>query len=155
MAGRLKHRPVFYFCAILSATMSAWQFKLLYDGECPMCRREANWLRRRSRDGRLVFEDISAPDFDASRYGLTQTQVLGVMHGVFPDGRVVTKVEAFRQAYNLVGLGWLLAPTRWPLLRNLADWGYEWFARNRVAIGRWFGAERCDRDRCQPVIGKK
>jgi len=98
MAGRLKHRPVFYFCAILSATMSAWQFKLLYDGECPMCRREANWLRRRSRDGRLVFEDISAPDFDASRYGLTQTQVLGVMHGVFPDGRVVTKVEAFRQA---------------------------------------------------------
>ena len=135
--------------------MSEWQFKLLYDGECPMCRREANWLRRRSRDGRLAFEDISAPDFDATRYGLTQGQVMGVMHGVFPDGRVVTKVEAFRQAYRLVGLGWVLAPTRWPVFRNLADWGYEWVARNRVAIGRWFGAKHCDNDRCQPVVGKK
>jgi len=135
--------------------MADWQFKLLYDGECPMCRREANWLRRRSRDGRLVFEDISAPDFDASRYCLTNAQVMGVMHGVFPDGRVVTKVEAFRQAYRLVGLGWVLAPTRWPVFRNLADWGYEWFARNRVAIGRWFGAKRCDSDRCQPVVSKK
>jgi predicted DCC family thiol-disulfide oxidoreductase YuxK len=136
--------------------MSDWQFKLLYDGECPMCRREANWLRRRSRDGRLVFEDISAPDFDAARYGLTNAQVMGVMHGVFPDGRIVTKVEAFRQAYQLVGLGWVLAPTRWPLLRNLADWGYEWFARNRVVIGRWLGSrELCESDRCQPVAGKK
>jgi predicted DCC family thiol-disulfide oxidoreductase YuxK len=135
--------------------MSEWQFKLLYDGECPMCRREANWLRRRSRDGRLVFEDISAPGFDATRYGLTQGQVLGVMHGVFPDGRIVTKVEAFRQAYRLVGLGWVLAPTRWPLLRQLADRGYEWFARHRVTIGRWFGEKRCDDDRCQPGVNKK
>jgi len=136
--------------------MESWQFKLLYDGQCPMCRREANWLRRRSRDGRLVFEDISAPGFDASRYGLTNAQVMGVMHGVFPDGRIVTKVEAFRQAYNLVGLGWLLAPTRWPLLRNLADWGYEWFARNRVTIGRWFGGGKpCADGHCAVAADKK
>ncbi len=80
---------------------------------------------------------------------------MGVMHGVFPDGRVVTKVEAFRQAYKMVGLGWLLAPTRWPLLRNLADWGYECFARNRVAIGRWFGLKRCESDRCETTLDKK
>lgn len=135
--------------------MSKWQFKLLYDGDCPLCRREADWLRRRSRDGCLAFEDISAPGFDAARYGLTASQVMGVMHGVFPDGRVVTKVEAFRQAYQLVGLGWLLAPTRWPLLRHLADWGYECFARNRVAIGRWFGGKRCESDRCKLGGGKK
>jgi predicted DCC family thiol-disulfide oxidoreductase YuxK len=140
---------------MLPANMSNWQFKLLYDGECPMCRREADWLRRRSRDGRLAFEDISAPEFDAARYGLTSAQVMGVMHGVFPDGRIVTKVEAFRQAYQLVGLGWLLAPTRWPLLRNLADWGYEWFARNRVTIGRLFGGQKpCANGRCSVAMPK-
>ena len=136
--------------------MEHWQFKLLYDGQCPMCRREADWLRRRSRDGRLAFEDISVPAFDASRYGLTNAEVTGVMHGVFPDGRIVTKVEAFRQAYSLVGLGWLLAPTRWPLLRHLADWGYEWFARNRVSIGRWFGGGKpCADGHCTVAPDKK
>ena len=83
--------------------MNQWRFKLLYDGQCPMCRREANWLMRRNRAGQLAFEDISTPDFDASRYGLTQAQVMGVMHGVFPDGRIVTKVAAFREAYRQVG----------------------------------------------------
>lgn len=130
------------------ATMSEWKFKLLYDGQCPMCRREANWLMRRNRAGRLAFEDISAPDFDPARYGLTQAQVMGVMHGVFPDGRIVTKVEVFRQAYQLVGLGWLLAPTRWPILRGLANWGYEKFARHRVAIGRFLGGDACETGRC-------
>ena len=129
--------------------MSEWKLILLYDGQCPMCRREANWLQRRNRAGRLAFEDISSSEFDPSRYGLTQAQVMGVMHGVFPDGRIITKVEVFRQAYQLVGLGWLLAPTRWPVLRGLANWSYEWFARNRVAIGRFFGGERCESGRCE------
>lgn len=133
----------------------AWKFKLLYDGQCPMCRREANWLRRRNHAGHLAFEDISAPGFDATRYGLTQEQVMGVMHGIFPNGLVVTKVEAFRQAYQLIGMGWLLAPSRWPVLRNLADWGYEWFARNRVAIGRRFGGGPCETGRCLVLPDKK
>ena len=126
-----------------------WQFKLLYDGLCPMCRREAMWLRSRSRDGRLAFEDISTPDFDAARFGKTQAELMGVMHGVFPDGRIVTKVAAFREAYRAVGLGWLLAPTAWPGVRVLANWGYEWFARNRIAIGKFFGAKDCPDGRCE------
>ena len=113
-----------------------------------MCRREAQWLQGRNREGRLAFEDISAPGFDASRYGLTQDQVMGVMHGIYPDGRIVTKVAAFRQAYRCVGLGWLLAPTGWPLLRGISNWGYECFARNRVAIGKFFGGPACEAGSC-------
>jgi predicted DCC family thiol-disulfide oxidoreductase YuxK len=135
--------------------VNQWRFKLLYDGQCPMCRREANWLMRRNRNGHLAFEDISARDFDASRFGLTQDQVMGVMHGVFPDGRIVTKVEAFRQAYHQVSLGWLLAPTDWPILRGLSNWGYEWFARNRVTIGRWFGGESCETGHCAVPATRK
>jgi len=106
------------------------------------------WLGRRNRHGRLAFEDISLPGFEASRYGLTQDDVLRVMHGVYPDGRIVTKVAAFRQAYRCVGLGWLLAPTDWPLLRGLFNWGYERFARNRVTIGKFFGGHACPDGSC-------
>jgi predicted DCC family thiol-disulfide oxidoreductase YuxK len=127
----------------------AWQLKLLYDGGCPLCRREARWLARRcAADGRLVLEDISLPEFDATRYGRTQDELMQVMHGVLPDGRMVTRVAAFREAYRVAGLGWLLAPTAWPGIRWLADRGYEWFARNRLAIGRLLGAKECPDGRC-------
>jgi len=127
--------------------MSDWRFKLLYDGHCPFCMIEVRWLGRWNREGRLAFEDIASPSFDPARHGLTREAVMGVIHGVFPDGRVVTKVEVFRQAYRAVGLGWLLAPTGWPVLHWFFDGLYELFARYRVPAGRLFGRS-CETGTC-------
>ena len=113
-----------------------------------MCRREVQWLQRRNRDGHLVFEDISATDFDPSRYGVTREEVMGVMHGVFPDGRIVRKVEVFRQAYRAIGLDWLIAPTGWPGLRWISDQAYRWFARHRLSVGRFLGRDTCETGAC-------
>ncbi len=126
-----------------------WEFKLLYDGECPLCMREVAGLRRLDRGrGRLALEDIAAPDFDPSRYGLDQARVMARIHGILPDGRVVEGMEVFRRAYGAVGLGWLLAPSRWPGLRRLFDAAYRFFARNRL---RWTGRQNavaCSSERC-------
>ncbi len=119
--------------------MIDWHFKLLYDGECPLCLREVRWLQRLNRRNHLAFEDVSIPGFDSSPLGVTHEELLGVIHGVFPDGRIVTKGEVFRQAYRAVGLGWLLAPTGWPGLRWIFDGLYTLFARNRVRLGRLLG----------------
>jgi predicted DCC family thiol-disulfide oxidoreductase YuxK len=127
--------------------MSEWRFKLLYDGECPLCLREVRFLNKLNRHGLLAFEDITAPGFDPQIYGTTREELMGVIHGVFPDGRMVKKMEVFREAYRAVGLGWLLAPTGWPVLRWLTDRGYEWFAPNRIRIGRMFG-RKCDSGSC-------
>src|SRR5580692_8550226 len=105
----------------LSRALNMWRFKLLYDGECPFCLREVRWLQRLNRHGHLAFEDVASSDFDPTRYGATREELLGVIHGAFPDGRIVRKVEVFRQAYRAVGLGWLLAPTGWPVLRWVFD----------------------------------
>lgn len=123
------------------------RFTLLYDGECPFCLKEIGWLRWLDRRGLLAFEDIAAPGFDAARYGRTQDELMGSMHGVLPDGRLTTGVETFRQAYGAVGLGWLFAPTGWPVLRPLFDRLYKLFARYRVALGRSLG-RNCDTQRC-------
>jgi predicted DCC family thiol-disulfide oxidoreductase YuxK len=119
--------------------MSSWRFKILFDGECPLCRREARFLARRNRKGWLAFEDIAAPGFDPAAYGTTRLELMRVIHGVFPDGRLIQRVAVFREAYRAIGLGWVVAPTAWPGLRWLADRGYEWFARNRLAIGHILG----------------
>jgi len=113
--------------------------KLLYDGQCPICRREVEWLKRRDSHGRIAAEDISNPDFHAEYYGLSQAEVMGVLHAVLPDGRIVRRVEAMCEAYRAVGLGWLVAPLSWPVFAWLADRAYGVFARNRVAIGRLMG----------------
>lgn len=126
-----------------------WQLKLLYDGDCPFCRREVNWLARRDRQGAVALEDIAAPGFDASRYGLRQEQVAGVIHAQLPDGRLVNGMEVFRRLYAAVGLGWLMAPTGWPLLRPVFDWAYRVFARHRVRLGELFGRD-CDDNVCRP-----
>lgn len=127
--------------------MSAWQFKILFDGKCPFCRVEARWLAYLNRSGRLALEDIAADDFDASRYDSTLRELMGTLHGVFPDGRKTRGMETFRQAYRAVGMGWLLAPTGWPLLRPVFDGLYTLFARHRVRLGSVFGRS-CDEDRC-------
>jgi len=127
--------------------VGTWQFKILIDGECPLCKREANFLRWLDGGrGRLVIEDISAPDFDASKYGKRLDELMGQIHGVTRWGTVITGMGVFRQAYDAVGLGWLLAPTNWPILRQISDRVYVWFARNRLRLtGR---RETCDSGRC-------
>jgi len=116
--------------------MPSWRFKLLYDGECPFCRRAVEWLKRRDRAGRLAMEDISALGFDPWKYGLSREEVTRVLHGVKPDGTVLRGMDAVREAYRAVGLGWLAAPTRLPLLRTASDWLYRVFARCRAPLGQ-------------------
>jgi predicted DCC family thiol-disulfide oxidoreductase YuxK len=127
--------------------MPKQQFKLLYDGDCPFCRREVEWLKRCDRNDKLALEDIAALGFDPARYGLTREEVMGSLHGILPDGRVVSRVEAIRQAYRAVGLGWLVAATRLPIIRGVLDGMYGLFARNRIRLGRLFGRQ-CESDAC-------
>jgi predicted DCC family thiol-disulfide oxidoreductase YuxK len=130
-----------------------WQIRLLYDGDCPLCSREIQFLEKRDRGrGRIQFEDIAGPSFDPGGYGLDAGMVMARIHGVLPDGTVIEGVEVFRRAYAAVGLGWLLAPTRWPGLRRLAELAYRIFARNRL---RWTGrASACEAGRCQHVAAR-
>lgn len=122
------------------------QVTLLYDGDCPLCRREVAFMRRFNSRGRLCLVDISAADFDPGVYQRTSSQLMGQIHAVATTGELVTGMEAFREAYAALGLGALLAPTKWPGLRPLFDRGYEWFARNRL---RLTGRQHCAEGSCQ------
>jgi predicted DCC family thiol-disulfide oxidoreductase YuxK len=125
------------------------EITVLFDGDCPLCVREIDMLRRLDRSrGRLGLRDIATPEFRAAEHGVSHATLMARIHGVLPDGRLIEGVEVFRRAYAAVGLGWLVAPTRWPLLRPLFDAGYRWFARNRLRLtGR---EDVCAQDRCIP-----
>jgi predicted DCC family thiol-disulfide oxidoreductase YuxK len=115
---------------------------LLYDGGCPLCVREVTFLKQRDQrlhpgSPRLAFVDIDAADYDPqSNGGITYREAMGRIHALEADGTVLRDVEVFRAAYRLIQLGWLYAPSSWPLLRGIADGLYGLWARWRLPLTR-------------------
>ncbi len=100
---------------------SFYPLTLLYDRRCAVCRLEMDALRERDREAKLIFIDISQDGFEAAPWGATLDELNALMHAVDAQGRTHRGVPALRMAYGAVGLGWLWAPTGWPLLRRLFD----------------------------------
>lgn len=121
-----------------------YELQVFFDGDCPLCRREIEWLRRRDRTSRIDFIDIAAPDFSEAEHGKGYDELMQSMHARFPDGRWIDGVESFRHMYRLVNLGFLVAWTRVPGLRQLADWGYTVFARYRLRLSKRCSTGSCD-----------
>ena len=50
---------------------------MLYDGECPLCMKEVNFLRSRDAGkGKVDFVDVASPSYTAEdNYGITYEQV--------------------------------------------------------------------------------
>jgi predicted DCC family thiol-disulfide oxidoreductase YuxK len=119
-------------------TSNDFPLTLFFDGACPMCRAEMTVLQRRDTAGRLRFADVHAADF-AVPAATTPAAMLAAIHGRTADDRLVVGVETLRLAYRAIGLGWLVAPTDWPLLRGASERAYLWAARHRFALPAWLG----------------
>ena len=130
-------------------TTSQAELTLLYDGGCPLCLREVTFLRRRDPKGRLQFVDVDAEEYAPELWsGISYRQAMARIHAIRADGTVLTDVAVFREAYRLIGLGWVYAPTTWPLLGGLIDRLYALWATHRLRLtGRscldQICAERC------------
>lgn len=124
------------------------RFEVFFDGNCPLCRREIELLRRLDRArGAIVFTDIAAPSFDPATIGKTHAELMARIHGrVLPEGTLVEGVEVFRRLYEAVGLGAVVAVSRVPPFSWAVEVGYRWFAKNRLWLT---GRPACEGDSCQ------
>jgi predicted DCC family thiol-disulfide oxidoreductase YuxK len=118
------------------ATPQTWKIKLLYDGLCPLCVREVNFLKSKDGDrGLIKFVDIAADDYAPDDHvGIDFETAMGRIHAVLPDGAIVQNVEVFRQTYDILGLGWIYAITKIPVFGYLADALYGVWADYRLLL---------------------
>lgn len=122
---------------------------LFYDSQCPVCNREAAWLKRHDRNNRLGLIDLATADTAELPAGLNHADLMRVLHARLPDGTIVTRLAAARAVYEAIGRGWMMRWTAWPPLRPVMEALYSLFARNRVSIGRFLGAApRCQAGSC-------
>ena len=134
------------------ASPSAPELTLLFDGGCPLCVREVRFLQRRDCQGRLEFVDIDAADYDPEAHaGISYREAMGRIHAIAGSGEVLRDVAVFREAYRLIGLSWIYAPTRWPLIGRLADWAYRAWASWRLQVTGRESLEVLCANRCQPL----
>lgn len=120
------------------STSPSWKIKLLYDGECPLCVREVNFLRLRDAGRGLVeFVDIADDDYSPQANGGVDFETaMGRIHAVLPDESLVKNIEVFRRVYETLGMGWVYAVTKLPIVGTLANWIYGIWADFRLALTR-------------------
>jgi hypothetical protein len=81
-----------------STRSPSWKIKLLYDGECPLCLREVNFLQKRDAGrGLVAFVDIAAENFDI----LTAVKRTAIPHHATFLGWSLNGVDATRDAASL------------------------------------------------------
>ncbi len=116
--------------------MTTPELILLYDGACPLCRREVEILRRRDGGrGAIRFVDIDDPLYEPVAFqGISYREAMGRVHGITADARVLRDLAVFQEAYRLVGLGWIYAPIEWPVIGPLAQVVYRLWARLRLRL---------------------
>lgn len=116
--------------------LPTWQIKLLYDGECPLCLREINFLQKQDAGRGIVkFVDIAADNYQPEENGGVDFEAgMERIHGILSDGTVVKNLEVFRRVYAALGMGWVYAFTRWPIIGAIANWIYEIWADKRLVL---------------------
>ena len=112
----------------------AWKIKLLYDGECPLCVREVNFLTKKDRGRGIVnFVDIADLKYSPQdNAGIDFATAMGRIHAILPDGTVIKNVEVFQRVYEELGMGWIYAITKVPILGAISNWLYGIWADWRL-----------------------
>ena len=116
---------------------------VLYDGACPLCRREIGVYRGLQANTPVCFADIS----DAAQPlppGTTRAELLARFHVRTGDGQLLSGAQAFLALWGaLPGWRWLAFLGRLPGAAWAMERTYRLFLRWRPMLQRW--ASRLDR----------
>jgi len=115
---------------------------VLYDGACPLCRREIGVYRHLRSDTPVCFADVSDAGVSLPS-GTTRQQLLARFHVQRHDGELLSGAQAFLALWAVLpGWRWLAVAGRLPGAAWLMERCYRLFLRVRPTLQRW--ASRLD-----------
>jgi predicted DCC family thiol-disulfide oxidoreductase YuxK len=110
---------------------------VLYDGQCPLCRKSVSILKPLDWLGRLEFRDARDPaNVPPRQPPLELARLMEEMHLITPDGQhVYHGFHVFRWMAWRMPILWLIAPFLYlPGVPWLGQKIYLWVARNRYQL---------------------
>ncbi len=122
---------------------------VLYDGACPLCRREIGVYRGLQPNTPVCFADVSDAALPLPP-GTTREQLLARFHVRGRDGELLSGAEPFLALWAVLpGWRWLALAGRLPGAAWTMERTYRLFLRWRPILQRW--AFRLD----QPRLGRR
>jgi predicted DCC family thiol-disulfide oxidoreductase YuxK len=116
---------------------SARPLTVLYDGACPLCRREIDVYRGLKSSTPVCFADVSDPAATLPS-GTTREQLLARFHVRGSDGQLLSGAEAFLALWaTLPGWRWLALIGRVPGMVWAMERTYRLFLLVRPMLQRW------------------
>ncbi len=114
---------------------------VLWDGECGFCRRCANWIRERDREGlfeTLPYQELPAPPMTPE----LEAACAKAVHVLTRDGARLRGGRAVLFVTEQLGWRWTSRLLRLPPLVWLVELVYQLVARSRRWVSRMLPAER-------------
>ena len=111
-----------------------YKLTFLYDGACPLCLRETNFLKKKDIKKFINFVDISINYIPENFENISYKQAMSNLHGILSSGEVIFGVDVLAYSYELVGLGWIYFPTKLPILSNFIRFLYKYWAKYRLKL---------------------
>ena len=108
---------------------------LLFDGGCPLCLRETNFLIRRDILNQIRFVDINTEDYNPIFFNdISYAEAMSNLHGILENGEIIRGLDVLAYSYELIGLGWVYYPLKIKLLSPLLRLVYRYWAKYRLQI---------------------
>jgi predicted DCC family thiol-disulfide oxidoreductase YuxK len=109
---------------------------LIYDGECNICIRSVEWIRRQDPGGAIELLAFQDPRLPIRFPELPIQRCREAMQLLTPDGKRREGAEAVEELLRILpGFRWLAWGFRVPGVRRLARAVYRYVARRRRVLG--------------------
>lgn len=114
--------------------------RVLFDGECAVCRTLAVQAERRDANGRLLLVPYQTQDNSDLPSGVSTKDLECALHVVLEGGTTVQGGAAVMAVLQTLPApwSWLGHVGSWGPFRWVANWLYGPFARHRRFWSRWF-----------------
>lgn len=124
-------------------------YRIFYDSHCPLCSREIELLQERCTDGSMVGVPIDSALEELDSLGISYAQAMTYLHIMDNDGALFVGMDALRLMYRKSGWKMQARVLSFPVVKQLADWGYPIFARNRYRLPAWLLKKpKCENGSC-------
>ena len=112
----------------------SYKLTFLYDGGCPLCLKETNFLKSKDKLNVIKFVDISNSYNPKEYKNITYKKAMSNLHGILNSGEIILGVDVLAYAYELIGLGWVYFPTKLPVISSLIKFLYKYWAKYRLNL---------------------
>jgi predicted DCC family thiol-disulfide oxidoreductase YuxK len=113
---------------------SSEKWKFFYDGDCPICNREACAIEKRSINEQMEFININSREFIIQSGNLDYETAMKKMHAIDDNGNTITALDAFAVAYARSNRLFLATLLNISFLRPMLDKFYNTFAKHRMFL---------------------